>query len=127
MAIRYTVLFRSSEMDPCRIPVCSLKPKIATVTKSNAVSRSANFKTTLELQLTLGWKDVSNSQVHDLFFLFVVCSQCCRTLVKLLGYDPMDKTRNEPGYGQGSGQPHVMYGFIKYLWISGRRDEAFSR
>lgn len=33
----------------------------------------------------------------------------------------------QPGYGAGSGAPHVMLAFLKHLWTQGQRTEAYSR
>ncbi len=49
-------------------------------------------------------------------------------LVKLLRYDPL--TLSEPGsrgYGSGSGQPDVMFGFLKHLWHTGEQSQALHR
>lgn len=48
------------------------------------------------------------------------------TLKLLLQYDPMKKKKGEQGYGSGSGQPDVMYAFLKHMyWVSsleGKKD-----
>ncbi len=47
---------------------------------------------------------------------------------QLLRYNPMAITqRGVPGYGAGSGAPHVMLAFLKHLWTQGQRTEAFNR
>ncbi|GIL87381.1 hypothetical protein Vretimale_1690 [Volvox reticuliferus] len=54
--------------------------------------------------------------------------QAYRMLLQLLRYNPMSITqRGQPGYGAGSGAPHVMLAFLKHLWTQGQRTEAFNR
>eukprot|EP00198_Chlamydomonas_reinhardtii_P008241 XP_001697578.1 target of rapamycin, growth-regulatory PI3K-like protein kinase [Chlamydomonas reinhardtii] len=46
----------------------------------------------------------------------------------LLRYNPMNITQaGNPGYGAGSGAPHVMLAFLKHLWTQGNRTEAYNR
>lgn len=52
----------------------------------------------------------------------------CPRTPQLLRYNPMAITqRGVPGYGAGSGAPHVMLAFLKHLWTQGQRTEAFNR
>ncbi|GLC61314.1 hypothetical protein PLESTB_001742500 [Pleodorina starrii] len=54
--------------------------------------------------------------------------QAYRMLLQLLRYNPMAITQpGQPGYGAGSGAPHVMLAFLKHLWTQGQRTEAYSR
>eukprot|EP00891_Asterochloris_glomerata_P006787 jgi/Astpho2/6787/fgenesh1_pm.00103_%23_6_t len=53
--------------------------------------------------------------------------QARRTLLELLGYDPLDLPPGEAGYGAGSRAPHVMFGFLKHLWHTGDRHDALHR
>ncbi|CAG9463067.1 unnamed protein product [Pedinophyceae sp. YPF-701] len=54
--------------------------------------------------------------------------QAHHTLVKLLRYDPeCILTPGTKGYGAGSGRPKVMYTFLKHMWATGKREEAFAR
>ncbi|GMH33501.1 hypothetical protein BSKO_01335 [Bryopsis sp. KO-2023] len=39
------------------------------------------------------------------------------TLHILLGYDPFTKFQGEPGYGAGSGDPEIMYAFLKHMYV----------
>ena len=55
------------------------------------------------------------------------CRQARRTLLELLGYDPLDLPPGEAGYGAGSRAPHVMFGFLKHLWHTGDRHDALNR
>jgi FKBP12-rapamycin complex-associated protein len=54
--------------------------------------------------------------------------QAYRMLLQLLRYNPMPISQpGVPGYGAGSGAPHVMLAFLKHLWTQGQRTEAYSR
>ncbi|KAG2491268.1 hypothetical protein HYH03_010473, partial [Edaphochlamys debaryana] len=54
--------------------------------------------------------------------------QAYRMLLQLLRYNPMAITLpGVPGYGAGSGAPHVMLAFLKHLWTQGQRTEAYAR
>ncbi|PNW79096.1 hypothetical protein CHLRE_09g400553v5 [Chlamydomonas reinhardtii] len=54
--------------------------------------------------------------------------QAYRMLLQLLRYNPMNITQaGNPGYGAGSGAPHVMLAFLKHLWTQGNRTEAYNR
>jgi len=53
--------------------------------------------------------------------------QARRTLVKLLGYDPKQRRRYEAGYGASSGAPDVMLAYLKHMWVTGEKSEAFQR
>ncbi|EFJ44271.1 target of rapamycin, growth-regulatory PI3K-like protein kinase [Volvox carteri f. nagariensis] len=54
--------------------------------------------------------------------------QAYRMLLQLLRYNPMSiNQRGQPGYGAGSGAPHVMLAFLKHLWTQGQRTEACNR
>ncbi|KAK3265868.1 hypothetical protein CYMTET_25476 [Cymbomonas tetramitiformis] len=49
-----------------------------------------------------------------------------RTLLQLLKYDPATRTESSmPGYGAGSGAPHVMLAYLKHQWAS--NDTALRR
>lgn len=53
--------------------------------------------------------------------------QSRRTLLQLLHFDPMTRNPGEAGYGAGSGKPDVMFGFLKHVWSTGDRRDAFQR
>ncbi|GFR45445.1 hypothetical protein Agub_g6841, partial [Astrephomene gubernaculifera] len=54
--------------------------------------------------------------------------QAYRMLLQLLRYNPMAISQpGAPGYGAGSGAPHVMLAFLKHLWTQGQRGEAYNR
>ncbi|GIL44136.1 hypothetical protein Vafri_1666 [Volvox africanus] len=53
--------------------------------------------------------------------------QAYRMLLQLLRYNPMSLHPGQPGYGAGSGAPHVMLAFLKHLWTQGQRAEAYYR
>ena len=53
--------------------------------------------------------------------------QSRRTLLRLLGYDPMLCAEETAGFGAGSGRPKVMFAFIKHLWHTGQKRQAFMR
>ena len=53
--------------------------------------------------------------------------QARRTLLGLLHYDPGTRQEGQPGFGAGSGKPDVMFGFLKHLWGTGERVDAFHR
>ena len=80
--------------------------------------------------------------IYYLYYYF--CSIICRinsinlftadarqsqdTLVSLLGFNPLSRVQGQPGYGAGSGKPHVMFAFLKHLWAtSGNGADTFSR
>jgi len=51
-------------------------------------------------------------------------------LIGLLGYDPAQKAKGDPGYAAGTGRPETMFGYLKHLWsISGKEGtlDAYSR
>lgn len=49
-------------------------------------------------------------------------------LLQLLRYNPLTITQpGTNGYGAGSGAPNVMLAFLKHLWATGEREEAFGR
>lgn len=51
----------------------------------------------------------------------------CSNTVSTLRYNPLKLVPEEPGYGSGSGAPHVMLAYLKHIWIMGQRQEAYSR
>lgn len=54
--------------------------------------------------------------------------QSHRTLLQLLGYDPLSIPQpGIPGFGAGSGNPDVMFAYLKHLWATGKRQEAHRR
>lgn len=53
--------------------------------------------------------------------------QSRRTLLQLLHFDPTTRAYGQPGYGAGSGKPDVMFGFLKHMWSTGDRHDAFQR
>jgi FKBP12-rapamycin complex-associated protein len=57
--------------------------------------------------------------------------QSNRTLLQLLGYDPLAiREPTAAGFGSGSGAPNVMLAYLKHLWTTGdstMRHEAFAR
>lgn len=54
------------------------------------------------------------------------CRQSHDTLVNLLGYNPDRLRPGQPGYAAGSGNPEVMFGYLKHLWsTAGSREERF--
>lgn len=53
--------------------------------------------------------------------------QAYRSLVRMLQYDPALCPQGAAGYGACSGNPVVMLGYLKHLWATGRRQEAFMR
>lgn len=53
--------------------------------------------------------------------------QAYRLLVRMLQYDPALCPQGAAGYGACSGNPVVMLGYLKHLWATGRRQEAFMR
>lgn len=53
--------------------------------------------------------------------------QARRTLVRLLGYDPKQRKQYEAGYGASSGAPDVMLAYLKHMWVTGEKSEAFHR
>ncbi len=58
-----------------------------------------------------------------------------RVYRQLLRYDPLEvKSKEQAGYGAGSGAPTVMYGYLKHLWATevfghslARKHEAYAR
>ena len=42
-------------------------------------------------------------------------------------YNPLSLQPHEPGYGAGSSCPNVMLAYLKHMWITGHRQEAYSR
>ncbi|ABO93925.1 predicted protein [Ostreococcus lucimarinus CCE9901] len=53
--------------------------------------------------------------------------QSRRTLLRLLEYDPIMCAEGKPGFGAGSGRPKVMFAFVKHLWHTGQKRQAFMR
>lgn len=53
--------------------------------------------------------------------------QSRRTLLRLLEYDPIMCADGTAGFGAGSGRPVVMFAFIKHLWQTGQKRQAFMR
>jgi len=53
--------------------------------------------------------------------------QSRRTLLRLLEYDPALCSEGTPGYGAGSGRPKVMFAYVKHLWHTGQKKQAFMR
>ena len=45
----------------------------------------------------------------------------------LFRYDPLDVRPQEAGYGAGSSCPNVMLAYLKHIWITGQRQEAYAR
>lgn len=50
-----------------------------------------------------------------------------RTLLAMLRYDPGGAAPGTPGFGAGSGAPTVMLAYLKHLWATGQKADAFSR
>ena len=50
-----------------------------------------------------------------------------RMLLQLLRYNPLELRPSEPGYGAGSNSPNVMLAYLKHIWITGQRQEAYAR
>ena len=42
-------------------------------------------------------------------------------------YNPLELTAESAGYGAGSDSPNVMLAYLKHIWISGQRQEAYAR
>lgn len=58
----------------------------------------------------------------------VVCRLAERTYLRLLEYNPQTiTTKDQRGYGAGSGAPHVMYGYLKHQWVASTDRERHQR
>lgn len=54
--------------------------------------------------------------------------QSRRILEQLLRYNPLTvQSAGIPGFGAGSGNPSVMFGFLKHLWHTGEQEQALAR
>ncbi|GAX78992.1 hypothetical protein CEUSTIGMA_g6432.t1 [Chlamydomonas eustigma] len=53
--------------------------------------------------------------------------QAERMLLQLLRYNPLALCAGDSGYGAGSGAPNVMLAYLKHIWLSGHRQDAFGR